>query len=52
MRDNKLYLKDILDAMSAIERFVAGVDFEDFKNNDEKSSAVIKKILVDLEAGK
>ncbi len=52
MRDNKLYLKDILEAMSAIERFVAGVDFENFKNNDEKSSAVIKKFEIIGEAAK
>ncbi|MDI6810792.1 MAG: DUF86 domain-containing protein [archaeon] len=43
MRDPKLYLKDILEAMSAIEKFVEGVDFEDFKNDDMRSSAVIRK---------
>ena len=52
MRDNKLYLKDILEAMSSIERFVMGVDFEDFKKNDEKSSAVIKKFEIIGEATK
>lgn len=41
MRDPKLYLKDILEAMSAIEMFVEGMEFEDIKINDEKSSAVI-----------
>jgi len=35
MRDSKLLLKDILDAISAIERFIEGVSFEEFKNNDE-----------------
>ncbi|MCX9082830.1 MAG: DUF86 domain-containing protein [Candidatus Methanoperedens sp.] len=52
MRDHKLYLKDILEAMSSIERFVTGVDFEDFKKNDEKSSAVIKKFEIIGEATK
>ncbi len=46
MRDLKLCLKDILDAMSAIERFVEGVEFEDFKMNDEKSSAVTRKFEI------
>lgn len=41
MRDPKLYLKEILEAISAIERFVEDLEFEDFKMNDEKSSAVI-----------
>jgi len=52
MRNFKLYLKDILDAMSAIERFVEGVEFEDFKMNDEKSSAVIRKFEIIGEATK
>ncbi|MBW2039077.1 MAG: DUF86 domain-containing protein [Deltaproteobacteria bacterium] len=52
MRDPKLYLKDILEAMSAIERFVEGVEFEDFKVNDEKSSAVIRKFEIIGEATK
>ena len=52
MRDPKLYLKDILEAMSAIERFVESVDFENFKNNDEKSSAVIRKFEILGEATK
>ena len=52
MRDPKLYLKDILEAISAIEKFVKGVDFEDFKINDEKSSAVIRKFEIIGEAAK
>jgi uncharacterized protein with HEPN domain len=43
MRDPKLYLKDIIEAMEAIEQFVEGMSFEAFKNDD------INKILEDLE---
>jgi len=46
MRDQKLYLRDILDAMDAIEQFVKGVDFETFKNDDMMSSAVIRKFEI------
>jgi uncharacterized protein with HEPN domain len=52
MRDYKLLLKDILEAISAIDRFVEGVDFEEFKNNDEKSSAVVRKFEIIGEAAK
>jgi len=52
MRDSKLLLKDILDAISAIECFVEGVNFEEFKSNDEKSSAVIRKFEIIGEATK
>lgn len=52
MRISKLYLRDILEAMSAIEGFVEGVEFEDFKMNDEKSSAVIRKFEIIGEAVK
>lgn len=52
MRDSKLLLKDILEAISAIERFVEGIDFEEFRYNDEKSSAVIRKFEIIGEAAK
>ena len=52
MRNSKLYIKDILEAIFAIERFVENVEFEDFKNNDEKSSAVIRKFEIIGEASK
>ncbi len=52
MRDSKLLLNDIIDAISAIERFVEGVNFEEFRSNDEKSSAVIRKFEIIGEATK
>jgi uncharacterized protein with HEPN domain len=52
MRDSKLYLKDILAAMEAIEQFVKGIDFETFKNDDMMSSAVIRKFEILGEATK
>jgi len=52
MRDNKLYLKDIIDAMDAIESFVKDMDFEMFKEDDKTSSAVIRKFEIIGEATK
>jgi uncharacterized protein with HEPN domain len=52
MRDPKLYLKDLLEAIEAIEKFVEGVDFEAFKDDDMRSSAVIRKFEIMGEAAK
>lgn len=52
MRDYKLYLKDILEAMEAIEKFVEKMDFEEFKRDDKTSSAVVKKFEIIGEATK
>ncbi|MDI6889895.1 MAG: DUF86 domain-containing protein [Thermodesulfovibrionales bacterium] len=38
--------------MEAIEKFVTGVDFETFKNEDMRSSAVIRKFEIIGEATK
>lgn len=46
MRNHKLYLKDILNAFEAIEKFVEGMDFEEFKRDDKTSSAVIRKFEI------
>ncbi|MFN4131725.1 MAG: DUF86 domain-containing protein [Caldimicrobium sp.] len=51
-RDVTLYLKDILDAMEAIEKFVADMSFEEFKLDDKTSSAVIRKFEIIGEATK
>ncbi|OGW19624.1 MAG: hypothetical protein A2077_02700, partial [Nitrospirae bacterium GWC2_46_6] len=52
MRNPTLYLKDILEAMEAIEKFVRGVDLETFKKDDMRSSAVIRKFEIIGEATK
>ncbi len=50
MRDSRLYLKDVLEAMEAIEEFVKGMEFEEFKLSDLVSSAVIRKFEIIGEA--
>lgn len=52
MRNYKIYLKDILTAMEGIEKFVEGMDFEKFKEDDKTSSAVIRKFEIIGEAAK
>jgi len=52
MRKPKVYLIDIIAAMDAIEEFVKNKSFEEFKNNDLISSAVIRKLEVIGEAAK
>ncbi len=52
MRGYKLYLTDILKALEAIEGFVEGLSFEDFKQDDKTSSAVIRKFEIIGEAAK
>jgi len=52
MRDVSLYLQDILDAMLAIEKFVEGVGFEEFKEDDKTSSAVVRKFEIIGEASR
>ena len=52
MRDYSLYLKDILEAMKAIEQFVEGMSFDDFQKSDMVSSAVIRKFEIIGEASK
>ena len=52
MRDYSLYLSDILKAFEAIENFVEGQSFKDFKKDDKTSSAVIRKFEIIGEAAK
>ncbi|MCX5718542.1 MAG: DUF86 domain-containing protein [Nitrospirae bacterium] len=52
MRNISLYLQDILDAMLAVERFVEGMSFDEFKTDDKTSSAVIRKFEIIGEAAK
>ncbi|MEJ5378209.1 MAG: DUF86 domain-containing protein [bacterium] len=52
MRDYTLYLKDILDAIGSIERFIAGMDLEAFQTDDKTASAVMRKLEIIGEAVK
>ena len=52
MRDVSLYLQDILDAMQASEKFVEGIGFEEFKEDDKTSSAVVRKFEIIGEASR
>ena len=52
MRNYILYLTDILECLDAIESFVEGMSFEDFKQDDKTSSAVIRKFEIIGEATK
>ncbi len=51
-RNIKIYIKDIIDAILAIERFIEGINFEEFKRDDKTSSAVIRKFEIIGEAAK
>lgn len=51
-RDIKLYIKDILKAINAIEEFVKYIGLEEFRKNDMVSSAVIRKFEIIGEASK
>lgn len=52
MRDQKLYLKDIIFAMKSIQSFTEGMEFEDFETDDKTISAVIQKFEIIGEAAK
>jgi len=52
MRDHKLYLKDILEAMESIETFVSGMDLQTFQADDKTMSAVLRKFEIIGEASK
>jgi uncharacterized protein with HEPN domain len=50
MRNEKLYLVDIVEAAEAIERFVASLEWDDFLRDDLRQSAVLQKLTVIGEA--
>lgn len=52
MKNYVIYLKDILQSMESIEKFVAGSNFEEFKKDDKTASAVIRKFEIIGEATK
>ena len=51
-RNYGLYLKDILEAMESIEKFVENMSFEEFRKDDKTVSAVIRKLEIIGEATK
>lgn len=50
MRNDRLYLADILDSIEAIERFTAGIDEARFVADELVQSAVLQKLSVIGEA--
>jgi uncharacterized protein with HEPN domain len=52
MRESKIYLRDIFNAMISIESFVGAMDFDQFKEDDKTTSAVIRKLEIIGEAAK
>jgi uncharacterized protein with HEPN domain len=52
IRDVRLYLNDIIQAMESIERFVTGMCLEDLMRDDKTASAVILKLEIIGEATK
>lgn len=51
-RDYKLYIKDIVEAISRIEEFIGDMTYEEFVRDDKTSSAVIRKLEIIGEAAK
>ncbi len=52
MRDHRLLLRDILEGIEAIESFVEGMKFEDFRADDKTRTAVIRKLEIIGESAK
>lgn len=49
-RDYNLFVRDILDAINHIEKFVGSMNYEEFIRDDKTSTAVVKKIEIIGEA--
>ena len=52
MKDYKIFIEDIIGAMTAIEKFVKNITFDEFLIDDKTSSAVIRKLEIIGEAAK
>jgi uncharacterized protein with HEPN domain len=52
MRNFRIYLGDIIDAMEKIESFTAGLSFEEFRSDEKTISAVRDKLIIIGEAAK
>ena len=51
-RDIRLYLHDMLNAISKVERFTAGLDYERFESNEMVIDAVVRNLEVIGEAAR
>ena len=51
-RNYNFYIKDILQSIIQIEKFVEGMDYEEFLHDEKTSSAVIRKLEIIGEAAK
>ena len=52
MRNYRLYVKDIFEAMGAVQAFVEGMGFDAFIADDKTASAVVRKLEIIGEAAK
>ncbi|SFM93722.1 HepT-like ribonuclease domain-containing protein [Methanolobus profundi] len=52
MREYRLFLTDIVEAIDEIEDFTSGMDFSDFLNDRKTQKAVVKNIEIIGEAAK
>ena len=52
MRNHRLYLKDIFEAIDAAQGFVEGMNFDAFVTDDKTASAVVRKLEIIGEAAK
>jgi uncharacterized protein with HEPN domain len=52
MRDFKLFLKDMIAALTSIENFMEGMTIDQVSHDDKTSSAVIRKFEVMGEAAR
>lgn len=51
-RDYKLFIKDIIDCIGKIEKFVGSMELKDFVKDDKTNSAVVRKLEIIGEATK
>ncbi len=52
IRDCRMYIEDILSSMNRIEKYVNGLEYEDFIQNDMAVDAVIRNLEIIGEASK
>ena len=52
MREPKLYLLDINEAIEKIQRYTAKIDYKTFLKSDEKVDAVVRNLEIIGEAAK